>query len=37
LGVGWGLLSMDTQTHEAPVFVQLEKADASIRVAAEAS
>jgi len=35
--VSWGLLSIDTQTHEAPVFVDLEKADASICVAAEAS
>ncbi len=32
-----GLLSIDTQTHEAPVFVDLAKADASIRIAAEAS
>jgi hypothetical protein len=32
-----GLSSIDTQTHEAPVFVDMEKADASIGVAAEAA
>ena len=32
LGVGWGLLPKHTQTHEAAVFADLEKDDASIRL-----